>query len=566
MAQRSEQDLEDDQELNQDMLYLYLEGNQPLPLSRPMGFLTEAGHRDSWRVVLAIVMTMVLAMEGGQASEAAGSRDQGALEIHWRNWSSPLLQEANRSGRRILVDLTASWCHACNVMEAETFQDSLVIHRIREEFIPVRIDVDEFPDLHLRFHQTFRGLPTILILAPDGRTLRQANGMNALDFLDFLEEGVTDDVRNDDASRLFPRAEVNTFPETVAAQFLEDEGKSGTPWGGGVFLETSSLVFLSEMALDKGPLSDQYRQCAFRWLDRLMRPPLLDMAAGGFFRYQPRWEQGDPHFEKLLTVQSRMIMGFLAGAQAAMDPGRRDRYLFMARGTARFVLEELRHPKTPFFVVAQNADVLDRERGTIVLPGSVYYNAPRGASGLKPPIEAGTYLEGNAQLASALLRFAALGDSSLAGEGFRLVEALWEEGRDSSGQYMHSLAGDHGGPATLQDLASLGIALLDAGAVRNQDMYLERAGEVARALKDYQVPGRDAYAQRPGGIVKDYVLVNGNDRTVFFLAVLARETGNDQWREQAFAVFREIVTSAVLVEGDYSEVALGVLIARQSPR
>ena len=80
------------------------------------------------------------------------------------------LAESSRTGRPVLLYFGASWCKACRMMEARTFQDPDVEKALEEEVVFVRIHT-EHPDepaaanLLKAFH--VQGLPVSLILKPE---------------------------------------------------------------------------------------------------------------------------------------------------------------------------------------------------------------------------------------------------------------------------------------------------------------------------------------------------------------------------------------------------------------
>jgi uncharacterized protein YyaL (SSP411 family) len=254
-----------------------------------------------------------------------------------------------------------------------------------------------------------------------------------------------------------------------------------------------------------------------------------------------------------LTVQSQVIEAFLAGADAA-DLERRRRYRAAAESTAAFTLRHLRAPGSPFFAVARNADVLDPVAGEIVEPGSRYYQRSDGPKGPRPHLEPGVYLDGNARFATALLRLAGHGDAASGVEGLRLLDALWASVRSPDGAFLHSPAGDAGGPATLHDLASLGIALIEAGSFSQRSSYLDRAAEVARALDCRRRTDGSAFVQELGSATAP-LIVDGNDRAVLFLALLGEAIGDEHWLTRAREVLGEMIAAGVLVEADAAGLA-----------
>ena len=83
------------------------------------------------------------------------------------------MAESQRTGKPILADFSASWCPGCRQMEQQTFPDPAIQGRL-EQFIPVYVDSDEYPDLISSYKVS--GLPTIMTLSPDGRIITRNTG------------------------------------------------------------------------------------------------------------------------------------------------------------------------------------------------------------------------------------------------------------------------------------------------------------------------------------------------------------------------------------------------------
>src|SRR5665811_716854 len=62
-----------------------------------------------------------------------------------------------------------SWCHWCHVMDETSYSDDEVIALINENFIPLRVDSDQRPDINQRYNQG--GWPTTAFLTDDGEVI-----------------------------------------------------------------------------------------------------------------------------------------------------------------------------------------------------------------------------------------------------------------------------------------------------------------------------------------------------------------------------------------------------------
>lgn len=96
------------------------------------------------------------------------TRRPRASLVAWRQWSKELLNEAKKRDRLILLDMHRLGCRSCRVMDETTYADPAAAQFISKNFIPVRVDADQRPDLVLRY---FFGRPTTALLLPSGEIL-----------------------------------------------------------------------------------------------------------------------------------------------------------------------------------------------------------------------------------------------------------------------------------------------------------------------------------------------------------------------------------------------------------
>jgi thiol:disulfide interchange protein len=113
---------------------------------------------------------------------------QGVEKIQW--WTD--LEEAERVarelGRPVMVDFTASWCTACQELEAEVFYHPLVRPRLEQEFIAVKIDFDRAMETNEAVLERFdvQGLPTVAFVLASGEFLRGPSFEGKVGVDDFL--------------------------------------------------------------------------------------------------------------------------------------------------------------------------------------------------------------------------------------------------------------------------------------------------------------------------------------------------------------------------------------------
>ncbi len=84
--------------------------------------------------------------------------------------------EAQHLNRPILLHFGAIWCAPCQQMERTVLSKSSVLSQIHASVIPVKIDVDDHPELVKRFG--VERFPTDIIIEPSGERLLETTGMH----------------------------------------------------------------------------------------------------------------------------------------------------------------------------------------------------------------------------------------------------------------------------------------------------------------------------------------------------------------------------------------------------
>ncbi len=126
---------------------------------------------------------------GAQAGAAAGTAMEPAVSAHagndltWETSWDRAMERAREENKPVVVDFYADWCVWCKTLDSTTYKDPRVVEMLTSKAIPLKIDVDHGGRALARQHRV-SGLPTILIVAPDGRELGRIPGyLPASDFL-----------------------------------------------------------------------------------------------------------------------------------------------------------------------------------------------------------------------------------------------------------------------------------------------------------------------------------------------------------------------------------------------
>src|SRR5918911_821755 len=110
-------------------------------------------------------------------AQASSSYLRSAMHqpIRWFEWGEEAFTVARRENKPILLDIGAVWCHWCHVMDRESYEDPEMARIINENYVAVKVDRDERPDVDARYQAAVSaisgqgGWPLTGFLTSDGR-------------------------------------------------------------------------------------------------------------------------------------------------------------------------------------------------------------------------------------------------------------------------------------------------------------------------------------------------------------------------------------------------------------
>ncbi|WP_312907541.1 thioredoxin domain-containing protein [Tissierella praeacuta] len=95
--------------------------------------------------------------------------------VDWHPWGEEALTKARTENKPLFISIGYSTCHWCHVMNRESFQDAEVAEILNKNFLPIKVDREERPDID-KVYMTFSeamtgsgGWPLNILATPEGK-------------------------------------------------------------------------------------------------------------------------------------------------------------------------------------------------------------------------------------------------------------------------------------------------------------------------------------------------------------------------------------------------------------
>ena len=289
--------------------------------------------------------------------------------VNWYPWGKKVLEMARDANKLIVISIGYAACHWCHVMEKESFSDGGVAEVMNRDFVSIKIDREERPDLDQLFmdvaHLTTGkgGWPLNVIALPDGRPVFAGTYFQRRQWLNLLNEikelYVNSPERLSDlAEQIKQGVEKMDFVGLVKDSILftsehMDKIVAGWKsnldfdWGGNKgtpkFPMPVEYSFFMAYLLKKHDADiEQYIQTS---LTRMAWGGIYDHVGGGFSRYSVDKYWKVPHFEKMLYDQGQLMEVYANAYQLTQNP----LFKSVVEETVGFVNRELKSPAGGYY-------------------------------------------------------------------------------------------------------------------------------------------------------------------------------------------------------------------------
>jgi uncharacterized protein len=294
-------------------------------------------------------------------------RQHAENPVDWLPWGAAALTRARERDVPLLVSIGYSSCHWCHVMERESFENPRVAALMNEEFVCVKVDREERPDVDALYMEAVQsmtghgGWPLNVFLTPEqlpfyGGTYFPPDSRHGMPAWSEVLRAIAELWRE-------RSTEIRAGGERLREQLA-----------GGALLAPSSEPLQAvtlDSALANLRATFDSRNAGFGSAPKFPQAPVLellltqpaaaelaqrtlramaaggihDQVGGGFHRYAVDATWTVPHFEKMLYDNALLARAYLHGFQRTGEPLLRR----VCEQTLRWILRDMRAPEGGFY-------------------------------------------------------------------------------------------------------------------------------------------------------------------------------------------------------------------------
>jgi uncharacterized protein YyaL (SSP411 family) len=281
--------------------------------------------------------------------------------VNWTAWG-----KQTDSQKLKIISIGYAACHWCHVMEKESFADSSVAALMNQNFINIKVDREERPDIDNIYmvacqmtNENGCGWPLNVIALPDGKpvwigsylpkkewteklnyflNIQQNQGETLKQYANHLKESIQETQKSTENKENLVATSLKKMVENIKKDIdFEDGGLIETP----KFPTPSLFEFL--LKYEQTNPDDSLKKGINLTLNRMAQGGIYDHLAGGFSRYSTDEQWAIPHFEKMLYDNAQLISLY---ARASVQ---NVHYEVIARQTIAFLEENLKAKSGGFY-------------------------------------------------------------------------------------------------------------------------------------------------------------------------------------------------------------------------
>ena len=262
-------------------------------------------------------------------------REAAHQPVNWYPYCKEAFQIAEEEDKPILIDIGASWCHWCHVMDEESYSDAKIAEFLNENFVCIKVDRDEMPAVDRKYQEAIStitgqgGWPLTVFALPSGEVFYggtyfpKEEKFGKPPFITVLkavlrsyreEKEKTKELASQIMKHVRKKLELE-FPAEVNEKILERGLDSvlrmGDPvYGGFGFSQKFPMPTAVRFLLSSRDRFNDALKFADHTLEEMWAGGIRDHIFGGFFRYTVDRDWTIPHFEKISYDNGELMINY----------------------------------------------------------------------------------------------------------------------------------------------------------------------------------------------------------------------------------------------------------------
>lgn len=298
--------------------------------------------------------------------------------VDWYPWGEDAFEKARQEEKPVFLSIGYSTCHWCHVMEQESFENDRIAEFLNREFICVKVDREERPDVDAVYMSVCQamngqgGWPLTILMTPECRPFfsgtyfppKARYGRVGLEELldavskqwkehrePLLENAdhIQSYLKEQEREMVAGQPEVSLVHQAFRAFAGSFDKRNGGFGSAPKFPTPHNLMFLMNYGVREKKI--EALDMVETTLTQMYRGGIFDHIGGGFSRYSTDDNWLVPHFEKMLYDNALLVMAYV---DAYVTTGK-EMYGQVARKILNYVKAELTDAEGGFYC-GQDAD------------------------------------------------------------------------------------------------------------------------------------------------------------------------------------------------------------------
>ena len=324
--------------------------------------------------------------EGGHFNRLAQAsspylKEHSDNPVDWYEWGEEALEKAKNEGKPLIVSIGYASCHWCHVMERESFMDTVVARLMNENFVSIKVDREERPDIDQIYMTASQlitgsgGWPLNAFALPDGKPFYVATYFPKEEWIKLLgqilsaykkdhdelarrAEALTRGVRKPEVTMSSGDAQARYTRKTYEGIFEYWQSSLDFESGGFAGAQKFPMPVAWEFLLQNYYLTGNKKalDIVVTTLDAMAKGGIYDQLGGSFARYSTDSLWKVPHFEKMLYDNGQLISLYAHAYQLTHH----EALTHVIHQSLNFIAREMTSPEGGFYS-SLNADSEEEE-------------------------------------------------------------------------------------------------------------------------------------------------------------------------------------------------------------